>query len=1253
MFPRPRAIRSGTALAVTALLCSAIAPAAMAAEVPASTPTGIDPTAQPVSFTLVTGDVVHAYVTVDGALTAPRLESTDGEELWSTWIDGDSTYVVPADVQALVEDGTLDPRLFDIAGLWADGFDDASMDSLPVIVEYADGTAARAAVKGALVTAELDAIDADALSISKSRAAAAWAALQPAAGARSGAGVEHIWLDAKVEGASLLDGLEPTVPLTGATVAHELGFDGSGVTVAVLDTGFDQQHADLTGRVAQSRSFVTYSGQTIQDRNGHGTHVGSTVAGTGVASDGVYAGVAPGADLLVGKVLADDGSGLTSWILQGMQWAVDSGADIVSMSLGNSSSTSCVGPDVNLVEALSDSALFVIAAGNEGLRGQVSTPGCAPSALTVGAVDRDNATASFSSRGPAVGGTAAKPDIASQGVDVVAARAGGSDELAYAAYSGTSMATPHVAGGAAIVLQANPDLTPAELKRVLTSSAAHTEASVLEQGAGPMDVARAVAQPVQGVPNRQLASFAYPQRNLAATTRSIALTNTSDADVTLDLALHAFGDDGSSVPPTMFTLGIKQKRLVVPAGGSVDVPVVIDPSVALDPNDYGTVTGRLVGTGAGDVVVTVPFSVHMQVPTSPVTVITKNRLGDGPDSVSSFQMIDTRRGTGSRYTTGNGSLTLALPHGVYDVAGMLMTRDAAGNQGQVDSVSLVFKRSVKIAGPTTIVLDAREASELAFKADKAAEPRGFSLGYTYGLTTDGRVKTGVLTTIPSYVKHLYTTPGSVDGAFTFSATARLVAPGVALTSSGGHTVDDLAVANAPEFDGVGSAPLLHIGAGTAANLQAADVAGKLLLIDANPAVQGGNPVLWNQQLRNRGAVGVLAYSTSTEGRIYLSGTGVSMPMASITAADARALQAELAAGPVTMSWKGSAASKSPFVYNLASVMDAKIPTGIQRVKDRDLATVPTQYYSQGLDSRTWYSDLALELPGAPSVYASGTMLPVQAPLERVEYYTASPDVPWTTITRMTTNLASAASFEGPRAYTPGSTAPTSWFRTPLGSGGNTYGTALVDRDLNDLRMSMSVWNDAAGHDSVGLAFSDTATRRVWVDGVLAPITPTGTYTVPSEAAQVRIEKTFTRRLSTTETLGLAFLTNWTFETDRADQGAQGLLLPVVEIPMELTNRVPEGTAAEIVLSAMSDATDERADLSSVTLQYATGTATTVAGVTGWTDLPVSANADGTWSATVPATLPAGAYVHLRTVMTAQDGSTVEQTMVRSYQVRAR
>ncbi|MFI9568145.1 S8 family serine peptidase [Streptomyces rishiriensis] len=240
----------------------------------------------------------------------------------------------------------------------------------------------------------------------------------------------------------------------------------------MLDTGVDGTHPDLKGRSDAAKNF-SEAADTV-DRVGHGTHVASTGAGSGAHSGGKYKGVAPGARLISGKVLDDGGYGEESGVIAGAQWAVAQGAEVVNLSLGGPDSSGD-DPLEQAVDELSASsgALFVIAAGNEGpAAGTVGSPGSAAAALTVGAVDRTDAMVDFSSRGPTADGSL-KPDLTAPGVDIVAAKAAEGTEGdpaadGYVSMSGTSMATAHVAGAAAILAQRHPDWTGERIKAALT-----------------------------------------------------------------------------------------------------------------------------------------------------------------------------------------------------------------------------------------------------------------------------------------------------------------------------------------------------------------------------------------------------------------------------------------------------------------------------------------------------------------------------------------------------------------------------------------------------------------------------------------------------------------------------------------------------------------------------------------------------------------------------------------------------------------
>ena len=190
----------------------------------------------------------------------------------------------------------------------------------------------------------------------------------------------------------------------------------------MLDTGIDATHPDLQGKVVAAANFSDSA--VVTDRDGHGTHVASVVAGTGARAAGARQGVAFGASLLNGKVLDDFGFGSESGIIAGMEWAAAQRAQVANMSLGGwpTDGTDPLSQAVNRLTA-SKRVLFVVSAGNFGPREEtVETPGAATSALTVGAVDAADELAGFSARGR-FGDHAMKPDITAPGVDIVAARA--------------------------------------------------------------------------------------------------------------------------------------------------------------------------------------------------------------------------------------------------------------------------------------------------------------------------------------------------------------------------------------------------------------------------------------------------------------------------------------------------------------------------------------------------------------------------------------------------------------------------------------------------------------------------------------------------------------------------------------------------------------------------------------------------------------------------------------------------------------
>ncbi len=301
--------------------------------------------------------------------------------------------------------------------------------------------------------------------------------------------VEKVWPDTEVRVC-----LDTSVSDIRATYVWETyGYDGSGITIAIIDTGIDASHVALDDldddpdtwdpKVIAFKDFVNglddldpSDGMDAYDDNGHGTHVAGIAAGTG-APDYLYIGVAPGAYLVGIKVLDESGSGTVSDVIAGIEWAVENkdtyNIRVINLSLGarvaDNDGTHPVAIAVD--EAVLAGIVACVAAGNEGpAPGSITTPGDAHLAITVGAAydsgeGTKGAVAFWSSKGPTDDGRV-KPDITAPGVRIMAPEA--NTGTGYIEYSGTSMATPHVAGAVALLLQHDPTLDPAQVKYILT-----------------------------------------------------------------------------------------------------------------------------------------------------------------------------------------------------------------------------------------------------------------------------------------------------------------------------------------------------------------------------------------------------------------------------------------------------------------------------------------------------------------------------------------------------------------------------------------------------------------------------------------------------------------------------------------------------------------------------------------------------------------------------------------------------------------
>ncbi|MFJ9039264.1 S8 family peptidase [Streptomyces sp. NPDC102406] len=641
------------------------------------------------------------------------------------------TYVVPADARRLIAEGRLDQRLFDVTELSKAAYTKARRSGLKVIVGYRGAAAAtRAEVRDAgdtTVRHRLKALNADAVTTPKDDAGKLWDAVTTGTG-DTAAGISRIWLDG-LRRASL----DTSVPQIGAPAAWAAGYDGKGVKIAVLDTGVAATHPDLKGQVVEEKNFSKAADAT--DHYGHGTHVASIAAGTGAKSGGAYKGVAPGAKILNGKVLDDDGYGDDSGILAGMEWAAAQGADIINLSLGGGDT-----PEIDPLEAevnklsAEKGVLFAIAAGNEGPQ-SIGSPGSADAALTVGAVDGKDKLADFSSTGPRVGDGGIKPDVTAPGVDITAAAAPGSviaqevgeKPAGYLTISGTSMATPHVAGAAAILKQEHPDWGYQQLKAALVGSAKGGAYTPFQQGSGRIQVDKAIKQTVFAENVSVGFGIAqWPHTDDKALTKKVTYRNTGTKDVTLSLAVSATDPKGQAAPAGFFTLSAT--KVTVPAGGTADVSLTANTKLG------GTVDGAysayVVASGGGQTVRTAA-AVQREIESYDVTL--KHIDRDGKPQSTYLTDLSGYAGAGrdkvfSAPQTESGVAKLRVPKGTYLLDGLL-AKDLEEFKGGVD---WIVQPKLSVTKNLTLTLDARttKAADITVP-DAGAKPLSAMVDYSY------------------------------------------------------------------------------------------------------------------------------------------------------------------------------------------------------------------------------------------------------------------------------------------------------------------------------------------------------------------------------------------------------------------------------------------------------------------------------------------------------------------------------------------
>ena len=981
---------------------------------PSGTPATDQPTpgASTRRITLVTGDVAELTTSSNGQVSA-RL--TNDEPYYFGSFDGELS-LVPAAAYPLLTEGRLDKRLFNLTELAAQGYDDASSDQLPLLLTAPSALrSAPSTPPAATLRRTLPSVDSSAVTVRKSEAKTFWDSISGPTTFKSGSQVTKIWLDGRTHAT-----LDQSTQQIGAPTAWKAGYDGNGVKVALLDTGYDAGHPDLANQVVASESFVP--DQAVQDLFGHGTHTASIVAGLGTASGGKEKGVAPGADLLIGKVLDNSGHGTESGAIAGMEWAVQQGAKIISMSLGGDPSDG-TDPLSQAVNELSESsgALFVIAAGNAGGEGTIGSPGAASEALTVGAVDSNDKLAYFSSRGPRVGDGAMKPEVTAPGVEITAARAAGTVQghvlsQYYTAMSGTSMATPHVAGAAAILAQRHPDWTGQQLKTALATTAVPgKDATPAQQGLGRIDIPKALDPKILPDTSSLLfgdLSWSGPTPP-APVVRTVAYHNISDRPVTLDLSISAQSPGRVDAAVT-----VTPSRITVPAHSAGSAIVTLDVAKTQPAKYSGVLTAR---SGSASYRTGLGFAAGGRL--NQVTVKAIGRDGQPATTKGGASGVELwNQDTGSINGTAfdqTGSQTLAVPTGRYSVMAYAMGGDEAN---WTNSVTLLGDPDEWIDGDRTYIFDARTAHKVTVKTPRPADASTVSIAWhrkigdrdaVSGWSYNGRVANGI------YVQDF----GKVaDGTFQVVQRWSLAQPmlTVDVTGVGGsfRLPSPGAGSSRTVFLGNERLPLANGGDGTPAELTG--VKDKVALIRWVAINQVPAQV---KAAKDAGAKAIFMYKEAPG--FWSTGAEQGIPFYVLRSVQGEQLLDLLANGPVSLQLNGLRDStyaydlavgpstvRGPLTYDIAKMRPAVVTTDFQR----------NDAFPLHSDDRIAY------LPGI--VQGLSTNRGVTGPVTRTDYLATDLNgVTWEDQTSAGVLNASGFLSTVPRGYRPNEKASVGWWES--------------------------------------------------------------------------------------------------------------------------------------------------------------------------------------------------------------------------------
>jgi hypothetical protein len=821
------------------------------------------------------------------------------------------------------------------------------------------------------------------------------------------------------------------------------------------------------------------------------------------------------------------------------------------------------------------------------------------------------------------------------------------DEL-YTRANGTSMATPHVAGAAAIVLQQNTDLNPAELKAALSSTAAPNPAlSVYEQGGGLVDIAAALAAPVVANPAPlNLGFFPYGEEHQPVS-MEVTYTNRTDAEVTLDLTLDVAADDGTAVPSS--ALSVEPATVTVPVGDVAIATVALD-TEALSIGSYG---GYLVASGeAGTVRTPVGFTLEGEM----YDIVIEGIARDGRPArgASGLYVADAYNTELVRTPVPfvNGEARLRVPPSTYWVGGSIRTYD--GNDVTVQDRVYVGVPSLDVTEDVSVVLDAREAGKVEFEVPDHPDATPFGhqgramLRFraeqtgSYGVTAIGEwSETFVLASEPIAV-----------GEFEFTANVRLAEPRMLLEVVAPASIDVFPrrLAGPPPLDDDMTLPLVFAGSGATSDYEGLDVTGAAVLTHRS----GPDLASKEATARSNGAAALIVMNNASGWFSGSMGAAAELPGIAISGEAGDQLLDLLDDGEVTVRVAGS--SFSPYMYELVQPEADAFPQGGHYVAEREkLARVDNAFH--GMPGHLLGEYRAVWRPNDVVGAAQRTETPAAA--ERVEYVSPGDTLYRQSVAAMHPSVGNLQ--ERDTLYEVGDVRELAWYKSPMRmalfepAGPRNPGDP-VTRTGNQIRFIQLEWWDSSSPANYGArqTTTDTIEFRAYRDGVQFGTAnrPRVTATVGPESATYRFETDQIRSADWWRT-STSVSTAWTFVSEAPAAGeTETLPLLVVDYDTELdlTNTAPhprdrQGPATlDLAVRHQVGADPLSIDSVQVWVSYDDGDT--------WNERPVRDLSDGNYRAILDSQdgEDTSGLVSIRAEVWDVDGNGFEQEVIRAWRL---